>query len=126
MWRGLSTIADFLGSTEVGLWTVEFGWGSNLPIERLWQPSDLTAGSLEDFVQQSEREGIYQLGRGDLVISDVQTGMTFIVCHESDLHFISDDEAMLDRVSTLWRAAGFEVWVSPYTIEGRPPWRRPD
>lgn len=122
----VSDIARFLASVGRGPFSVEYGWGCNLPTNDLWHPIEITPAQLEEFVERSENEGSFKLGACDLIIGDQAARFSFIICHESDLHFTSSDRDLQEQVSTLWREKGFTVYVSPYDVKGHRDWKRID
>jgi hypothetical protein len=92
---------------------VSYGWACHLDIDRMWQDHRIPASELVTFIGQAISEGIVELGGSDLHINGVHAGFTFTLCHESDLHFRSDDPTLVARVTTAWREAGIRYFEVP-------------
>jgi hypothetical protein len=64
-------------------------------------------------VVQSEQKGIFRLGQCDLHIEDRQKTLEFLLCHESDIHFASADQRLVEQIISLWHAKGIALYVGP-------------
>jgi hypothetical protein len=91
---------------------VTFGYGSKLPMNQLWVPTEIDTSSLGAFIGDASRKGIFELGQSDLHIEDRQETLEFRLCHESDIHFESIDQGLVEQVITLWRGRGLGLNVS--------------
>jgi hypothetical protein len=85
---------------------VTFGYGSKLPMDQLWIPTEIDTPSIGEFIDDAARKGIFELGQSDLDIEDRQETFAFKLCHESDIHFESIDRGLVEQVITLWRGRG--------------------
>ena len=54
-----------------------------------------------------------RFGESDLYITGTSVELSFTLCHESDIHFESQDETLIKRVTEVWTAAG----VGFYEVE---------
>src|SRR5665213_3848999 len=103
---------------------VECGYACNLPIDDLWQTTQMDPSHLQEFIEASRKNRTLDLGASDLHVSDLEGSWSFKLCHESDLHFVSTDRKLLEHVATRWHRSGFSVKVSPYTAVQAPrEWR---
>jgi hypothetical protein len=106
---------------------VECGYACNLPIDELWQTMQMDLSHLQDFIERSRNNRIFELGASDLHVSDLERRWSFKLCHESDLHFVSSDRELLEYVAMTWNRRGFTVMISPYTTVQAPrEWRTMD
>jgi hypothetical protein len=101
--------------------SVEYGWGCNFPTDKLWSPTQIEQSDLQEYIEESRKNGIVTLGSSDLIVRDLEGSMNFTICHESDLHFVTNDKRLLQQVATMWIRKGFTVYVSLHTTGGRSP-----
>ena len=85
---------------------VSYGWACNLDVDSLWQDQRIPTSELGSFVERAILNGIFELGESDLHINGTARAFSFTLCHESDLHFKSDDQAIVARVIDAWSEAG--------------------
>jgi hypothetical protein len=111
--ESLSEMTEFLLSVGHNHVSVTYGWGCNLPADQLWLPAQIDTAQLESFVQQSVRNGVFVFGCSDLHIEDPQKTLEFRLCHESDIHFGSDDPRLLELVINLFKQKGRTLYSSP-------------
>ena len=111
--RAVPEIIDFLRSWGYDRVQITYGWGCRLPIERLWCPIQFDVSQLGVFVEAALREGMFQFGNSDLHIEDLQKKLEFLICHESDIHFASTDQNLVEEIIAKWLDRGFVVYVSP-------------
>lgn len=124
--KSIPEIVNFLLALGAPV-TVEYGWGCNLPTDQLWQTMQMDLSHLQDFIEKSRKDRIFELGASDLHVSDIEGCWSFKLCHEADLHFVSSDRHLLEHVAMLWNRRGFTVMISPYTIVQAPrEWRKLD
>lgn len=122
----LTRIADWLERRGICQVQVTLGVGAVIPPDELWRPIALQVADLYAFVEDAAARGVFQFGRTDLHIYDAATfvrtsertfrcdypGLTFTVCHESDLHFSADDPAMVEGVKQDWILRGYSIYES--------------
>jgi hypothetical protein len=92
--------------------SVTFGYGTKLPMDQLWIPKEIDTSSIGAFVDGAVRKGIFEVGGSDLHIEDRQETLEFRLCHESDIHFESTDQGLVEQVITFWRGRGLGIQVS--------------
>lgn len=80
------------------------------------------AAELVRVVEQSDKAGILTLGRGDLIIDNQSGSVHFLICHESDLHLVTFNRALLEQTAAQWRKEGLTVYVSAYVAVGHREW----
>ena len=124
--ESISEMAHFFAATDRKRISVEYGWGCNLPTDQLWSPMQMDSSQLQEFVENSQRNGTLKLGSGDLIVRDVEESMSFTICHESDLHFVASDKQVLEHVATMWSGKGFTLHIGDLPIGGRTKFRRVD
>jgi hypothetical protein len=118
-------IARLLDSWGEASLVASYGIMCELPMDDLYQPIETTPAQLEEFVQQSERRGIFKLGGSDLDIRNTERTLVFTLCHESDIHFESRDQVRVDQVLAVWREKGLTVYVCrEYVPVGPVQWER--
>jgi hypothetical protein len=86
---------------------VAYGFRCNCPDDQLYKHVSMSLENLRLFIAEAESLGYYRTGKDNLHVED-DTGRTeFLLCHESDIHFISDDKSLVDRLNAMWLAAGY-------------------
>ncbi len=88
---------------------VEHGWGSGLEIDELWHPIPVKARDLPAFVERATKEGVFLPGSADLTIRNLSRSVQFTLCHESDIHLVTDDNSLIDQTSRHWSEKGYGV-----------------
>ena len=91
---------------------VLYGWACNLDVPDLWQEMPTPTSALRAFIRESMERGVYDLGESDMYIQDPDEIFQFLLCHESDIHFRSTDQALLNIVKAAWQDAGLEPFES--------------
>jgi hypothetical protein len=89
---------------------VSFGVGCALSPERLWKPLPVQTCDLPEFVQQAIATGTFTFGKADLHLDAWDVAFTF--CHESDLHFRSEDPTLIEDVRREWTERGYSGYQS--------------
>src|SRR5262245_56450164 len=89
---------------------ISYGWACHLDIDSLWKDHRIPTSKLVPFVQRAISNGIVELGGSDLHIKGVHRAFSFTLCHKSDLHFASNDPALLAIVTAAWREAGVRYY----------------
>lgn len=59
------------------------------------------------FMTEGECRGYYRIGRDNLHVKAGTGRVEFLFCHESDIHFISEDTELVERLKAAWLAEGF-------------------
>ena len=113
----IRTPCHALGEEELD---VIYGLGCELEIDELYKNSRIPTADLEEFVERSVAARVFELGRADLLISGVRSPFCFTLCHESDLHFESEDSTQVELVSQAWLKAGILRTPPPATFGSLP------
>lgn len=100
----LNAIIDYLilffsknKSVEVN---IMYGWDCNT--ENLYTDIKTRVEYIKLFIQKSEIDGIFTLGKSDLYIQSLDGQFGFQLCHESDAHFEAKDMNLLEKVEKDW------------------------
>lgn len=94
----------------VGL-DVSYGWACDLEDDDdLYVDHRIGTSALSDFVESSRARGVFTLGGSDLYIKGASVHFSFTLCHESDIHFESHDESLVNRVTQTWAASGLTFY----------------
>ena len=99
---GVLEIVGLLRSWALDRVDLSYGWGCNLPMDKLWRPQQIDAAQLGAFVEQSVAEGTFRFGQCDLHIEDLRRTLKFTICHESDIHFESAARELVDEIVSRW------------------------
>ena len=86
---------------------VYYGWGSRLEINQLWSPININLDNLPAFVRDSVEKGVFSPGNSDLIIEDKAGTLTFLLCHESDIHLMTENRNLIDETKRHWREKGY-------------------
>ena len=105
----LHLVAELCAAFDPSGLDVSYGWACRLGIDELYTDHRIESHRLLDFVDESTRQGVFTLGQSDLHIQGADIGFSFLLCHESDVHFESADLALVTRVVAAWKAAGLNV-----------------
>ena len=93
---------------------VSYGFGCDCPDEQLYEEIPMPVDRLPEFVAESEAADYYRVGRDNLHLTTPGGGTEFLFCHESDVHFISDDAELVGRLKAEWSSWGWpDVVVHP-------------
>jgi hypothetical protein len=85
--RSIPEIVNLLSALDTPI-NVEYGYACNLPIDELWQTMQMDLPHLQDFINKSREDRIFELGVSDLHVNDLEGRWSIKLCHESDLHFV--------------------------------------
>lgn len=100
-------IVKLIQTTGIKHLVVEFGSGCKLEPNQLWQEIDVGLIDLVAFVQDSIEKGIFSPGQADLVLQDRDRSFECVFCHESDIHLMSDDNAIITGATRRWMDKGY-------------------
>jgi hypothetical protein len=105
--RGVERVVDFLRSAGASDVLVAYGFGCDCPEEQLYQDVPMPLDRLLPFMAEGEARDYYRIGQDNLHVKDGTGWVEFLFCHESDIHFISEDAELMERLKGIWLAAGF-------------------
>lgn len=89
--------------------TYMYGWGCEISIDDQWTTYPVEVRDIKVKVKASIDKQIFKYGESDLYISDSEEKFYFLLCHEGDVHFRSDDEALVAAVNESWRHKGYQT-----------------
>src|SRR5262249_24318621 len=105
--HAVKQVAEFLRTAGVREVLVAYGFGSDCPDEPLYQDVPMALDRLHPFLAKAETADYYRLAKDNLHVNDGTGRIEFLFCHESDIHFISQDRGLIERLKELWLAEGF-------------------
>jgi prepilin-type processing-associated H-X9-DG protein len=100
-------VVEFLRSAGVSEVLVAYGFGCDCLDDDLYQDVPMPLDRLLPFMAEGERLDYYRVSKDNLHVKDSTGRIEFLLCHESDIHFISEDAELVDRLKGMWLAAGF-------------------
>jgi hypothetical protein len=106
--RAIAQAVEFLRSNGIPEVLVAYGWSCECPEDRLYQDIAMPLDRLQSFITESEAVNYYQVGQNDLHVSDAGARCRFLFCHESDIHFITEDESLFQNLAAIWVANGYK------------------
>jgi hypothetical protein len=86
---------------------VAYGWGCDCPDPELYQDRLVPLSRFREFVTAAEAANYYRVSKDNLHFKDTRGSSQFLFCHESDIHFTTDDLPLLEEVVRRWRSLGF-------------------
>lgn len=105
----LSDIREFFRNHAVTA-SYMYGWGCDIDVDRQWQVKPMAIEAMVETVEESLASGIFSWGRGDLFLYDGEERFYFLLCHEGDVHFASQDEFLVALVRAAWETRGYKVY----------------
>ena len=100
--RAIPMIEAILSSSGIDRITVYYGWGTPLEIGDLWKPFQLSISGLQSFADVSLKKGLFSPGNTDLIIEDEKNTVQVLLCHESDIHVITDNTGIIHQFRERW------------------------
>lgn len=88
---------------------LNFRWGFGTDPE-YWEPGPVRAANVRKFIEDAARTGIYTWGSADVFIELPDKEAKITLCHETDLHMKSKDEAWIKRCTDRWSEVGISWW----------------
>jgi len=105
--RAVERVGELLRCAGVSEVLVSYGFGCDCPNEQLYQDVPMPLDRLLPFMAEGERLDYYRIGKDNLHVKDGTGRLEILFCHESDVHFISEDAELVERLKGIWLAAGF-------------------
>jgi hypothetical protein len=102
--QGIWQAVEFLRSIGVDEILVAYGWDCDCPDEQRFQDVVIPLNQFKAFIEESEGADYYHVGENDLHVKDPAGRCAFLFCHEADIHFITEDEALFGRLRANWLA----------------------
>lgn len=85
---------------------VSYGWGCDLDMDDLYQELLLPLSGLREWIIQAAVSGIFTLGEGTLHIRSQDKEIEVELCHEADIHLMTDNPELAQEVVAGWAARG--------------------
>jgi hypothetical protein len=112
-------LVGFLAAEGVAAVEVCYGFGCDCPDGELYQPVVMPPAALLDFIARGVAADYYRVGRDNLHVADTAGRLALLLCHESDIHAITEDAGLCGRLVAFWQASGVpgimerqgSVWV---------------
>jgi hypothetical protein len=105
--RAISTIIESLTDSGMHEVLVAFGFGCDCPDEQLYEDVPMPLKGLLSHIDEAERMDHYRVAKDNLHVKDVAGRFEMLLCHEADIHFISDEKMLLDSFMVQWTVSGF-------------------
>ncbi|MSR56530.1 MAG: hypothetical protein EXS05_02515 [Planctomycetaceae bacterium] len=105
--RAIVRVIEFVRLNGVSNVLVAYGFDCDCPQEQLYEDVAMPLDRLQPFIAESEAAGVYRLGQNNLHVKDTTGRIEFLFCHESDIHFVSEDRELIERLKAAWMAEGF-------------------
>lgn len=111
IWGEIKAIAKFFQNKGIREVSISYGFACNTT--EIYIPIKIPVAEILAFVQRSIREGIYQVGQGELHIQGGDPPMLFVLCHAGDIHFESDADSVSSEVERVWSDKGYRLHYYP-------------
>ncbi|MEI7459889.1 MAG: hypothetical protein WCK15_10815 [Pirellula sp.] len=97
--------------------TVSYGWGCKLHPDLWYKPMNVGLDLFPYFIEDSETQGIFQIGQSDLLIESPDSRLQVLLCHESDIHIDGTDNETMAKLVEAFPNIDFRSandWKSHY------------
>lgn len=98
----IADLVELLRDAGVERLLVAYGPVCDCPEERRGEVREMPLDGLLPFIDESEAANYYEVGEDDLQVKDAAGRFEILLCHESDIHFISEDVNLLNRITAFW------------------------
>ena len=105
-------IISFLEENDVAIVKVAWGYSCDLNVDEMWDYEDIRVEHLKKFINNGIDSGIYSPNESDFFIEDLDSLFEFKMCHESDVHFKSEDKNLHFKVKSHWADKGIKFYDS--------------
>jgi hypothetical protein len=105
--RAIIDVIELMASEGVKNVLVAYGFGCDCPDEQLYEDQLISLDRLEQFITEAEQFDYYRVGKDNFHVKDGTGRIEFLFCHEADIHFISEDKGLVERLKAKWLADGF-------------------
>ena len=103
----ISEVVEFLRAAGVEYVLVAYGFFCDCPDEQLYQDVSMPLDRLLSYIAEAEAADFYEVGKANLHVTDPAGRVEIMLCHESDIHFISEDATLVERLKAEWIAKGY-------------------
>ncbi len=111
IWGEIKAIANFF--QKKGIREVSISYGFSCNTTEIYIPIRIPVTDILPFIQRSVRQGIYQVGQGELHIEGGDPPMLFVLCHAGDIHFESEADSDSIEVERYWSEKGYPLHHYP-------------
>lgn len=87
-----------------------YGLACNVDIEEQWKHFPISIDDIDEKVSELIDKGIFNYCDSDLYISDGDNKFKFLLCHECDVHFESEDLVLVKLVRNDWEQKEYNVY----------------
>ena len=105
--RAVGQVVEFLQAAGIRDVVVAYGFGRDCPDEQLYQDVPMMLDRLLPFIAESETADFYRVGKDNLHVKASAGQAEFLFCHESDIHFVTEDAGLLERLMDAWLGEGY-------------------
>jgi hypothetical protein len=105
-------VDHFLGMLEIepdGEIKVMCGWA--VEVADQWEWISMRSNQVRTWMTKLIVSGVYDYGQGDLFICSDEHQFEVTICHESDIHVVSDAESYLAKFTSRWTDEGILWWM---------------
>lgn len=106
--KSIKEIVAFFKQDKINQSVIMYGW--ECKTEEQYVDIEVPVSEIEDFIAKKQADGIFELGKSDLYVSDSEKTFKFTLCHESDIHFESDTSEMVEKMRQEWSDKGYEPY----------------
>jgi len=80
-------IYQFFQKNDIKKVLTQYGWECDIDIDEQYKDIEINTSDINKFINKSQKDKIFILGKSDLYITDPKKSFEFQLCHESDVHF---------------------------------------
>ena len=102
----ISGAVEFPRTAGVEEILVAYGFGCECPDEQLYQDVSMPLDRLPPYIAEAEAAHFYRVGKDNLNVKGPAGRVEFMFRHESDIHFISEDATLIERLKAEWNVKG--------------------
>ncbi len=107
--REIDTIVSLLGGRGVERVAVSYGFGCEIDTDKQYKDIYVPTDRVDGFIEETVTKGIYDWGEYDLYIKSYSPDVEFLLCHESDIHAITDNKEIFEWIKSKWLSSGYVV-----------------
>ena len=111
--HALVQIVKFLEEIGTDRLLVSYGFGCDCPDEQLYERTSIRTNQLLEFIQESTALDYYRLGKDNLHICDENQRIEILLCHESDIHFTTENLDLVEKIKILYSRNGWSAHEIP-------------
>jgi hypothetical protein len=115
-------ILQLLRASGIDRLLVEYGSGCKVKPGQLWQDIEIRPPELIAFLRASIEQGIYSPGEADIVLLDRDWTFECLLCHESDIHLVSQDDALITAAARRWMNKRYGGFLATANENWEPIW----